>query len=76
MDLYGEIHSLSRQLDGVKSKDLKARLAGYDLDKLPTAVAAQDRAREKRQELLLQKQREEPRTESSLQQPNPPRRPS
>ncbi len=59
VDLYGEIHSLSRQLDGVKSKELKARLAGYDLDKLPTAVAAQDRAREKRQELLLQKQREE-----------------
>ena len=35
VDLYGEVHSLSRQLDGVKSKDLKARLADYSLDKLP-----------------------------------------
>ena len=34
VDLYGEIHSLSRQLDGVKAKDLKARLADYPLDKL------------------------------------------
>ena len=66
VDLYGEIHSLSRQLDGVKSKDLKARLAGYDLDKLPTAVAAQDRAREKRQALLLQKQQREPGTQAAF----------
>ena len=74
VDLYGEIHSLSRQLDGVKSKDLKARLAGYDLDKLPTAVAAQDRAREKRQELLL---KNSARTANAirLQAPNPPRGP-
>jgi len=59
VDLYGEIHSLSRQLAGVKSKDLKARLAAYDIDKLPTAAQAQDHARERRQALLLQTQREE-----------------
>lgn len=59
VDLYGEIHSLSRQLTGVKAKELKARLAGLPIDRLPTAAAAQDLAREKRQALLLQKQKQE-----------------
>ena len=53
VDYYGEIHSLSRQLQGVKAKELKARLASYDLDKLPTAARAQNYARERRQALLL-----------------------
>jgi MobA/VirD2-like, nuclease domain len=59
VDLYGEIHSLSRQLTGVKAKELKARLAGYSLDKLPTAADAQNYAREKRQALLIEKQHED-----------------
>ena len=56
VDLYGEIHSLSRQLTGVKSKELKARLADHPVDKLLTVAAAQERARERRQALLLQNQ--------------------
>jgi len=67
VDLYGEIHSLSRQLDGVKSKDIKARLATYSLDKLPTAAAAQNHARERRQTLLLETQKKE------ITQPEPTR---
>ena len=65
VDLYGEVHSLSRQLTGVKSKELKARLADYPLDKLMDVETAQDRARQQRQALLLkltqqQRAREEP----------------
>jgi hypothetical protein len=65
VDLYGEIHSLSRQLAGVKSKELKARLADYPPDKLTDVAAAQDRAKQQRQTLLLkltqqQRGREEP----------------
>ena len=45
VDLYGEVHSLSRQLTGMKSKELKARLADYPLDKLMDVETAQDRAR-------------------------------
>jgi MobA/VirD2-like, nuclease domain len=67
VDLYGEVHSLSRQLTGVKSKDLKARLADYPPDKLMDVAAVQDRARQQRQALLLkltqqQRGREEPET--------------
>ena len=65
VDLYGEVHSLSRQLAGVKSKELKARLADYPLDKLMDVESAQDRAKQQRQALLLkvtqqQRAREEP----------------
>ncbi len=53
VDLYGEVHSLSRQLAGVKSKELKARLADHPSDKLMDVATAQDRARQQRQALLL-----------------------
>lgn len=59
VDLYGEIHSLSRQLVGVKAKELKSRLSAYNLDKLPWAAQAQDYARDKRQALLLESQKRE-----------------
>jgi MobA/VirD2-like, nuclease domain len=59
VDLFGEIHSLSRQLQGVKAKELKARLASYDLDKLPAATRAQSYARERRQALLLDNRKRE-----------------
>lgn len=59
VDLSGEIHSLSRQLDGVKAKEMKARLApNYDLDRLPNAETAQKWAADKR-EGLLRKQQEQ-----------------
>lgn len=53
VDLYGEIHSLSRQISGVKAKDIKARLADHPLDKLADVASAQDAARRRRQALLL-----------------------
>lgn len=49
-DLYGEIHSLSRQLDGITVNELNARLIDFPLDKLPPASKAQDFARRKRDE--------------------------
>lgn len=53
VDLYGEIHSLSRQLNGVKAKDMKDRIArGYDLDRLPDAAIAQKWAADKREALM------------------------
>ncbi|MGH6879012.1 MAG: relaxase/mobilization nuclease domain-containing protein [Rhizomicrobium sp.] len=53
VDLYGEVHSLSRQLTGVKAKELKARLAEHPPDKLADVATVQDRARARRQALLL-----------------------
>jgi hypothetical protein len=46
VDLYGEIHSLSRYVQGAKTKDVKARLKDYPLEKLPNATNAQAFARE------------------------------
>ena len=46
IDRHGEIHSLARQIEGVKSKQLEARLIDFPPDKLPTAVKAQERARQ------------------------------
>jgi hypothetical protein len=49
VDLHSEVHSLSRQLSGIaKSKELKDRLAGYPLDKLPDVESAQAWAKKQR----------------------------
>src|ERR1700722_511101 len=49
VDLHSEVHSLSRQLSGIaKSKELKDRLAGYPLDKLPDVESAQAWAKQQR----------------------------
>ena len=51
IDLYGEIHSLSRQLGGVaKKKELMDRLSGYPPDKQPDVESTQAYARQKLQE--------------------------
>jgi hypothetical protein len=50
VDLYGEIHSLYRQIEGVKSAEVKERLSGYPLDKQPDVIAAQAYAKNKREE--------------------------
>jgi hypothetical protein len=57
VDLYGEIHSVSRYVEGAVAKDVKDRLKDYPLDKLPDARKAQEFARQRR-ESLLQRQRE------------------
>lgn len=55
IDTYGEVHSLSRQLIGVKAKELKTRLSEeYPADQLPGVEKAQAFARERRQELVVQ----------------------
>jgi len=48
IDLYGEVHSLSRQLDGVAMrKELMDRLSGYPPDKQPNVESAQAYALQK-----------------------------
>jgi hypothetical protein len=49
VDRFGEIHSLSRQISGVRAKDVKARLADYPLENLPDAKKAQAFARQQRE---------------------------
>src|ERR1039458_8564829 len=51
VDLYGEVSNLARQVDGVKTKVLKARLG--DRDKLVDVATAQERARQERQARLV-----------------------
>jgi type II secretory pathway component HofQ len=64
---YGEIHSLSRQLVGVaKSRELKDRLAGYPLDKLPDVESAQAWA--KQQRIEREKQIKENQSQQEKQQ--------
>jgi len=49
IDLHSEVHSLSRELIGVaKDKELKDRLAGYPLGKLPDVASAQAWAKKQR----------------------------
>lgn len=40
VDVAGDVHSLARQIDGAKTKDVKAKLAGFDLSQLPPVVRA------------------------------------
>lgn len=47
VDRFGEIHSLTRQIEGAKAKDVAARLADLPLDKLPHASRAQEFIRTK-----------------------------
>ncbi len=48
VDLYGEVHSLPRQIEGVKTKQLAERLADFPVAKLPTIEAAQECAAKQR----------------------------
>ena len=52
VDLYGEIHSLYRQIEGVKAPEIKERLSGYPLDKQPDVESVQAYAKQK----LLERQ--------------------
>ena len=68
IDLHSEVHSLSRELIGVtKDKELKERLAGYPLDKLPDVASAQAWAK---------KQRIEREKQIALKQDQPEKQPS
>lgn len=58
VDLYGEIHSLSRYVEGAKAKDIKERLKDYALDGLPDAATAQAHARQRRERLQQDRQQE------------------
>ena len=47
VDLYGEIHSLYRQIEGVKAPEIKERLSGYPLDKQLDVESVQAYAKQK-----------------------------
>src|SRR5262245_54520986 len=55
VDRAGEIHSLARDIEGARTKDVRARLAGFPVEKLPDAHKAQKFARE---QLALQRARQ------------------
>src|SRR5262249_46482918 len=71
VDLHSEIHSLSRQLSGVaKSKELKERLAGYPLDKLPDVESAQAWAKQQRierEKQIAEKQKQQEKQPSEIE---------
>src|ERR1700690_1849851 len=85
VDLHSEVHSLSRRLVGVaKSKELKDRLAGYPLDKLPDVESAQAWAKKQRierEKQIAEKQNQQEKQPAEvekhlapLQERQPPRR--
>jgi len=43
IDRYGEIHSLPRQIEGVRTKDVRARLGDLPPESLPAATAVKER---------------------------------
>jgi len=71
VDLHSEVHSLSRQLVGVaRSKELKDRLAGYPLDKLPDVESAQAWAKQQRierEKQIAEKKKEQEKKPSEIE---------
>ncbi|MFV0411152.1 MAG: relaxase/mobilization nuclease domain-containing protein [Paracoccus sp. (in: a-proteobacteria)] len=45
VDRFGDVHSLSRYLKGVRAKDINARLSALDVNGLPNVEQAKDQAR-------------------------------
>ena len=50
VDLNGEVHSLARQIEGVRTRQLKERLAEHPPDKLPDVEAARAWAKKEREQ--------------------------
>lgn len=61
VDRVGHVHALARQIDGSKTKDVKARLAELPADNLPTVEAAQAQQKA-RQQAVDERLREKART--------------
>lgn len=45
VDKFGDVHSLSRYVKGVRAKEIKARLASLDMAALPNVAQAQEQAK-------------------------------
>lgn len=45
IDRYGEIHSLPRQIQGIRTKDVRTRLEDFPPESLPAAAAVKERIR-------------------------------
>lgn len=61
VDRVGHVHALARQIDGAKTKDVKARFAELPTDNLPTVEAAQAQQKA-RQSAVDERLREKART--------------
>lgn len=61
VDRVGHVHALARQIDGARTKDVKARLAELPADNLPTVEAAQAQQKA-RQQAVDERLREKART--------------
>lgn len=58
VDMFGEVHSLSRQLAPAYRKDMRERLSEFPPDKLPSVDMAKERARLWREERMKKLQRQ------------------
>jgi len=52
LDRYGEIHSLPRQIEGARTKDIRARLVDYPPESLPFATTLRDSIRRRISETI------------------------
>jgi hypothetical protein len=58
IDLSGEVHSLARRIEGVRTKELKERLSEFSLEKLPDVETAKAWAKKEREERQKQQIKE------------------
>ena len=61
VDRYGHVHSLARQIEGARTRDVKAKMAALPPDKLPGVEEARKLVRERRKaadDLIRQRVRE------------------
>lgn len=60
VDKFGDVHSLSRYVKGVRAKEINARLSALDIDGMPNVEQAKDQARARlaAQEERLRKQQD------------------
>ncbi|MDH5641968.1 MAG: hypothetical protein OEY28_11800, partial [Nitrospira sp.] len=52
VDPHGEIHSLPRQIEGVRTKDVRHRLSSFPPESLPAAVSLREEIRQRNATLL------------------------
>ncbi|WP_065331627.1 relaxase/mobilization nuclease domain-containing protein [Tritonibacter mobilis] len=68
VDAYGDVHSLSRCIKGVRAKEIKARLAPLAANSLPSVDDAKDQAREQQRAADDAKAEAQPETETDARE--------
>ncbi len=73
IDPMGEVHSLPRRLDGVKTAEVRQRLASLDLDALPDVAEAKAEVRRRREEHApAQEEQKQPQADTDTEADNAP----